>query len=69
MGNFQSTKKCFLTINSYTPAVNSIKILNPNLSVTIVLEIKNNSHIWKSFIYLNPELALALSITNILTVL
>ena len=50
MGNFQSTKKRFLRINSHTPAVNSIKLLNPNFSVTIVLEIKNNSHTWKRFI-------------------
>ena len=48
MGNFKSTKKCFLTINSHTPAVNSIKLLNPNFSVAIVLEIENNSHTLKS---------------------
>ena len=48
MGNFQSTKKCFLTINSHTPAVKSIKLLNRNFSVAIVLEIKNNSHTLKS---------------------
>ena len=48
MGNFQSTKKCFLTINSHTPAIKSIKLLNRNFSVAIVLEIKNNSHTLKS---------------------
>ena len=73
MGNFQSTKKCFLTINSHTPAVKSIKLLNRNFSVAIVLEIKNNSHTLKShlkkFYLIEPELALAFSITNILNLL
>ena len=46
IGNFESTKKCFLTCvhSTLTSQPLSIILLNPNFGVAIVLEIENNSH-------------------------